>query len=167
MTIEEAINTAIEFEIQVRDLYRGVMEDTGDPVGKRIFRILADEEQSHYDYLRGKLDEWKRTGAITVERLNTEIPSQELIREEAGKLGARVAGKDLGGELEMLSRAYDVETETSNFYKKMVRELQPEGRQLFANFVEVEEGHLAIVRAEMDYLSRTGYWFDFKEFDME
>ena len=49
----------------------------------------------------------------------------------------------------------------------MVRELPEEGKQLFAPFVEIEEGHLAIVRAEIDYLSKTGYWFDFKEFDME
>jgi len=33
--------------------------------------------------------------------------------------------------------------------------------------VRIEEGHLTIVRAEIDYLTRTGYWFDFKEFDME
>jgi len=31
----------------------------------------------------------------------------------------------------------------------------------------IEEGHQAIVRAGIDYLSRTGYWFDIKEFDME
>ena len=78
-----------------------------------------------------------------------------------------MADEDRGGELQMLSRAFDVEVKTSNFYKKMVTELTSEGQQLFARFVEIEEGHLAIVRAEIDYFSRSGYWFDFKEFDME
>jgi len=167
MTIEEAVKTAIEFEAQVRDVYHNVVEGTTDPVGKRIFRVLADEEQGHLDYLQSKLSEWKRTCTITTERLETTIPSEEAIREGISKLEDRMADEDHGGELRMLTKAFDVEVKTSNFYKKMVRELPPEGQELFDRFVEIEEGHLAIVRAEIDYLSRTGYWFDFKEFDME
>ncbi len=167
MTIEEAVKTAIELEAQVRDVYHNAMEDATDPVGKRIFRVLAGEEQNHLDYLQSRLSEWKRTGTITTEKLETTIPSEEAIREGISKLEHRMADEDRGVELRMLSKAFDVEVKTSNFYKKMVRELPPEGQQLFANFVEIEEGHLAIVRAEIDYLSRTGYWFDFKEFDME
>ena len=167
MTIEEAIKTAIEFEAQVRDVYHNAVEGTTDPVGKRIFRVLAGEEQNHLDYLQSRLSEWKRTGTITTEKLETTIPSEEAIREGISKLEDRMADEDRGVELRMLGKAFDVEVKTSNFYKKMVRELPPEGQQLFTNFVEIEEGHLAIVRAEIDYLSRTGYWFDFKEFDME
>jgi rubrerythrin len=167
MTIEEAIKTAIELEGQVRDVYRSAMEETTDPVGMRIFRLLGDEEQKHLDYLRNKLSEWERTGTITAERLETTIPSEEVIREGIGKLGNHMVHKDLRGEPEFLSRAFDVEVKTSNFYNKMVTELTREGKQLFANFVEIEQGHLTIVRAEIDYLTRTGYWFDFKEFDME
>lgn len=167
MTIEEAIKTAIEFETQVRDVYRSAMQDTTDPVGKRIFGVLAGEEQNHLDYLQSKLSEWKRTGTITTERLETTIPSEESIREGIGKLEDRMADEDRGGELKMLSKALDVEVKTSDFYKEMVRDLPAEGQQLFSDFVKIEEGHLAIVRAEIDYLSRTGYWFDFKEFDME
>jgi len=49
----------------------------------------------------------------------------------------------------------------------MTDELPLEGRRMFSRFVEIEEDHLAIVRAEIDYLTKTGYWFDIKEFDME
>lgn len=167
MTIEEALKTAIEFEDQVRDIYHNAMGGTTEPVGKRIFRMLAKEEQDHLDYLQSKLYEWKRAGTITAERLDTTIPSEKVIREGIRKLGSHIADKAQGGELQMLTRALDVEVKTSNFYKKMIRELPPEGQELFAYFVEIEEGHLALVRAEIDYLSKTGYWFDFKEFDME
>jgi len=57
MTIEEAIKTAIEFETQVRQVYRNAAEGASDPVGKRIFKVLAEEEQGHLEYLRSKLDE--------------------------------------------------------------------------------------------------------------
>jgi rubrerythrin len=167
MTIEEAIKTAIEFETQVRDVYHGAMEDITDPAGKRIFRVLAGEEQNHLDYLQSKLSEWKRTGTITAERLETAIPSEEAIRDGISKLEDRMADRDRGGDLKMLTKAFDVEVRTNDFYKKMVSELPAEGQRLFSDFVKIEEGHLAMVRAEIDYLSRTGYWFDFKEFDME
>ena len=167
MTIEEAIKTAIEFETQVRDVYRNAREGITGPAGKRIFRVLADEEQNHLDYLQSKLSEWKRTGKITTERLETTIPSEKSIREGIGKLVDRMENQSRGGELQMLAKAFDVEVKTSNFYKEMVRDLPAEGKELFTDFVRIEEGHLGIVRAEIDYLSRTGYWFDFKEFDME
>jgi rubrerythrin len=167
MTIEEAIKEAITLEARIRDVYREAQEATVDRMGKRVFGVLADEEQGHLDYLQVKLDEWKRAGTVTVERLTSAIPSQQAIEAQVGKVGARVAGKDRGGELEMLTRAFDVEVETSEFYKQMARELPAEGQQLFAGFVKIEEGHVALVRAELDYLTKTGYWFDFKEFDME
>jgi rubrerythrin len=167
MTIEEAIKTAIEFETQVRKVYRNAAEGTSDPVGKRIFKVLAEEEQGHLEYLRSKLDEWKKSGTLTAKRLDSAIPSRERISKGISALEARRPGDERGGELQMLSRALDVEAKTNDFYRRMVKELPKEGKQLFAHFVELEEGHLAIVRAEIDYLSKTGYWFDFKEFDME
>jgi rubrerythrin len=167
MTIEEAIKTAIEFENQVRQVYRNAAEGASDPVGKRIFKVLAEEEQGHLEYLQSKLDEWKKSGTLTAKRLDSAIPSRERISKVVSALEARRSGDERGGELQMLSRALDVEAKTNDFYKRMVKELPKEGKQLFAHFVEIEEGHLAIVRAEIDYLSKTGYWFDFKEFDME
>jgi len=45
--------------------------------------------------------------------------------------------------------------------------LAAEGRALFARFLEIENNHIKAVQFELDYMSKTGYWFDFKEFDME
>ena len=60
-----------------------------------------------------------------------------------------------------------MEIETSDFYQKMVNELPAEGRTLFERFLEIENNHIKAVQFELDYLSKTGYWFDIKEFDME
>jgi rubrerythrin len=72
-----------------------------------------------------------------------------------------------GTEFESLKKALDLELETSAFYKKMVATLDDDGRRLFERFVEIEEGHVAIVQAEMDLVSGTGFWFDTAEFDLE
>jgi rubrerythrin len=167
MKLEDAITTAIDFEEQVSDVYRQAMEQTSDPIGRRTFGVLADEELKHLNYLRSRLDELQRTGGITAEQLDTALPSQQKIRNGISKLESRMGQDDKGTELQLLSKALKVEQDTVDFYRKMASELTAEGRNVFARFLEIEEGHLAIVQAEIDYVSKTGYWFDIKEFDME
>jgi len=167
MNLEEAITTSIEFENKVSQLYREAMEKSADLAGKRIFGVLAEEELKHLNYLERRLDELRRTGAITAEELDTALPSEQMVREGIGMLETRMTPKDKGSELQMLGKALEVERDTAEFYRRMASELSDEGQKIFARFVEIEEGHLAIVQAEIDYLNRTGYWFDIKEFDME
>ena len=167
MTIEEAIKTAIEYEIKVESVYREAMEKAPDDIGKRVFRVLADEERDHVAYLKVKLDEWQKTGKATPEALKTAIPTKEKIEEGIGKLEKRMSTEDRGVELDMLKKAFEVEKETGDFYKRMVSELPPEGKKLFSGFLAIEEGHLAIVQAEIDALSGMGFWFDFQEINLE
>ena len=62
---------------------------------------------------------------------------------------------------------YLVENETTAFYRKMVAELPEEGKALYRRFVEIEEGHGLIVQAEIDALTQTGFWFEFRSTDLE
>ena len=48
-----------------------------------------------------------------------------------------------------------------------VDELPAEARELFRRFLEIEEGHLALVQAQIDFVTGTGYWFDVREFNLE
>lgn len=168
MKLEEAIQTAIQYETKVRDLYEKATAEATDDVGKRIFGLLAKEEQEHLDYLNDRLDEWRKEGKIVVEKLPTFVPSQETIRRGVASLDAKMGDKrDRTAELEMLKRAHAAETETSEFYRRMVNELDAEGQRMFERFVEIEQGHDAIVRAQIDTLTGLGFWFDVMEFDLE
>jgi len=167
MTIEEAIKTAIEFEIKIRDIYSEAADAVDDEVGKRIFKTLSDDEQHHVDYLNSKLEQLQETGTITVERLDSAIPSQKIIKQQADQVKS-LAVKDFHGiKQQMLSKALKAEIETSEFYQRMANELSAEGQAMFKRFLEIENNHIDAVQFELDYLGKTGYWFDFKEFDME
>ena len=74
---------------------------------------------------------------------------------------------DRFGEVQMLNKALAVEIETSNFYKAMVEQLDNEPQNMFKRFLEIEDGHLALVQAEIDHITGTGFWFDFQEFNLE
>jgi rubrerythrin len=167
MHIEEAITMALQYENRVVGVYEEAMRTTLDPTGKRVFEVLVREEQQHVAYLKAKLEEWKQTGKVTSGGLSTAVPSRERIEEGVRKLRDRVATEAKETEMRLLKRALDVEVETSRFYAGVVGELPPEGRPLFERFVEIENGHLAIVQAEMDVVSGLGYWFDMREFNLE
>ncbi len=171
MNIEEAIKTAIAFEAKVTGVYREAEKQVGDPVGKRVFKALADEEQDHLDFLKSKLKEWNETGKVIPEQLKSSVPSRMSIEKGVDKLksdiGSPGSERIYDTELQMLEKAYKVELETNDFYRKMVNELPEQGRDLFVPFLDIEDGHLAIVQAELDYVKGSGFYFDFREFDLE
>jgi hypothetical protein len=116
--------------------------------------------------LQSRLTEWKEEGRLSPVKLRTVVPSQHVIEKGIAKLAGHISQTDYGTEREMLKKALAIEQETSAFYRRMVGDMKEEG-ELFARFLEIEEGHEAIVQAELDYLNRTGTFFDFREFDLE
>ncbi len=167
MTLEEAIKTALMYEIKIRDAYVAAVKATQDEAGKKIFQQLADDEQCHVDYLEHKLKQWQETGSITVEKLESSIPAREVIQKEAEKIRSKVTGEFRGLKEQMLSKALQLELETSSFYRKMVDQMSAEGKEMFARFLEIEDNHVEAVQFELDHVGQMGFWFGFEEFDME
>jgi len=154
MTLEEAIKTAIEYEIKVRDAYLNSLDSIKDETGRHVFRVLGDEEQGHVDYLECKLEEWQKTGKLSSSDMATVVPAKAAIERGVSKLDAHASATDFETEREMLKKAL------------MVSEVDT-GGELFSRFPEIEDGHVAIVQAELDYLNKTGLFFDFEEFNLE
>lgn len=166
--VEQALLTALDYERRVRDLYRDAATKTTDESGRALLDALAGEEQEHVAYLKQCLDQWLAEGRIEVARLETVVPSREVI--EAGLQSLAVdsgSPPERSVELDLLRQALEAEHETAAFYERMVAELDEPGRELFAPFLEIEQGHAAIVQAEIDALTGTGFWFDFAEFRLE
>jgi rubrerythrin len=40
-------------------------------------------------------------------------------------------------------------------------------KEMFAGFLVIEENHVSAVEAELNYLNKSGFFFDVREFDME
>ncbi len=168
MDLKEALTTAIGYETKVRDHYSQGAEKILDPRGRKMFETLAREEQGHLSYLQSRLSEWHATGRVTSPELATVLPPAEWI----DKAKARVAQSPaptiaVQGEIELLKIALDLERRTSGFYRQLVDTLAPNERPLFARFLEIEQGHLAVVQAEIDALAGHGTWFDVMEFRLE
>jgi rubrerythrin len=171
MDLTEALAKAIDYERQVRDHYAKCSKLTVDPHGKRVFAILAREEQGHLEHLESRQEEWLRTGAVTALDVPTILPPVAHIEAEALKAAAAPRPAAVPGsgmpELDFLKEALELERKTSGFYQEMVSCLEPRWRPLFDRFLEIEDGHVTIVQAEIDSLVGHGHWFDFMEFSLE
>ena len=168
MDVKQALTIAIENEHKVRDHYAAGAKQIADERGRRVFETLAREEQGHVDYLESRLGEWARSGKVSVEPLGTILPTPEWIAEARARFAAapnaEVANQ---AELDLLKTALALEHQTSNFYRSLVETLAVADRPMFERFLEIENGHLTIVQAEIDALAGHGHWFDFMEFQLE
>jgi rubrerythrin len=169
MKLDQAIKQALDYESGVYRLYLEAMNHASDPKAQRVFQVLCQEEKEHLRYLQERLDEWRALGKIQVKQLETSIPSQGAINRSLEEMRRTVEPKptNQSAELELLKKALDAEIKASNFYKEMASQLDAEGRELFKRFIEIEEGHEAIVRAEINCVSNLGFWFDTPEFRLE
>ena len=167
MQIEEAIQTAIEYETELRNIYFEAAEAEDDDKGRQFFQSMGKDEQSHLDYLKDRLQQWQKTGKLSAEKLKTTLPSVTEIERQAAEVKALVGKASRGLKSQMLSKALKMEIKTSEFYQKMVDEMPAEAQPMFARFLEMENNHIRTLEFELDYISKTGYWFDVKEFDME
>lgn len=168
MLLQEALSAAIAYEHKVRDHYADCARKATDPKGQRIFAVLAREEQGHVEYLETRLAEWKATGEVKPAELKSLLPTPAWLEQEAKKLLAKAGDASLAlPEIDFLKEALDLERKTSAFYRQLVGALEPRHRGLFERFLEIEEGHVTLVQAEIDALAGHGHWFDFMEFSLE
>lgn len=167
MQIEEALKTAIEYESELRDIYFEAAQAEDDEKGRQFFQSMGKDEQAHLDYLKDQLQQWQDTGKISAEKLKSAVPSREEIERQTTGIKSLAEKDSRGLKSQMLSRALEMEIKTSEFYQKMADEMPAEAQKMFTRFLEIENNHIRRIQFELDYISKTGYWFDVKEFDME
>ncbi len=167
MKEEEAIRQAIAYEKKVRDVYLDASGRIGNPAVQNILNALGKEEQRHVEYLEYKLKQWLDNREITLDQLETIVPAPKKIELGLKKVKNRIQVDNKDDELDILKKAREVEIATKEFYREMTGKMTDRLQEMFARFLEIEEGHLAIVNAEIDAVMGMGFWFDFEEFNLE
>jgi len=168
MTVEEAVVTALEHEHRVRDHFRKAAG--GAPAGqaKAFFDLMAREEQGHVDYLEAKLAQWRKTGTVGETRLATAVPRRDWLAEGKESLQSPRRAGVQEAPRDHLFAALELERQATAFYQRLVGAVDdPRAADLFRRFLEIEEGHTALVQAEIDHETQTGMFFDVREFTLD
>ena len=87
-----------------------------------------------------------------------------LWREEAGETAARLFERLSDPTLSSPMLTAD---DYPEFYRALVSTLHGDERDLFKPFLTIEDGHVALVQAQLDTVSGLGFWFDTMEFNLE
>ena len=159
--------TALEYERKIRDLYHTAVDIVDDKRGKHIFKTLAEEEQSHVDFLEHGIETLRNQGSITLSRLETVIPDTENILKNIESMKITIPEHMLGDVKRVLSSALKLEVETTEYYQQAFDSAEGEIKEVLRKFVEIEQRHTDVVRFELDYVSHNGFWLDFPEISME
>jgi rubrerythrin len=159
--------TALEYEKKIRDLYVEAAAKIDDERGKGIFNGLAEDEQSHVDFLNYSLEQLRANNAIDVNRLQTAIPARKLIDKNIEKMKVEIPVRMLGDIKIVLKSALKLEKETSAFYKDSRDKSEGAIREILNKFFEIEERHVDVVQIEIDHAMKNGMWFNFMEMDLE
>ena len=167
MNIAQAIKTAIGFEERITEIYKEYAERFKSETGAKVFRTLGKEEEEHVDYLKLKLSEWEESGKIRLDAIDSVVPDEKVIKTNIDQLKNIASRDNIDDEIEYFQKALEMEKKTSSFYRDMVSQLSSEYQPLFQRFLEIEEAHESIVKAEIDHARGMGFWFDFMEFDQE
>jgi len=153
-----AIEIAIKMEIDAINFYSEAAEKTQNPVGKKMFLTITEDEKRHLDTLsqifKGIHIEMKDVSPMKNVKTVFELMKDEMMK--------RV--KATTDELEAFKIAMQMEKEGVEFYKKAAIEAQTEKeKSLFERLVKEEQEHYGIFSNTYFFLSDTGSWFMWEE----
>ncbi len=165
MNSQDIFKSALTYEKKIRDLYLSAVDIIDDDRGKDLFKALANDEQSHVDFLEYSLERLSSAREIDIEKLVFRLPS--TINDDVSRMEKKIPEHMLGDIKRALNAALSLEVETSQFYKKAWDNSTGQVKEILKKFYEIEQSHVELVQIQLDYASGNGYWFNFMEIDME
>lgn len=150
------VKIALQTEMNGIEFYNVAAEKTEDAKGKRIFKMLADDEMKHLKALQAQYahllanGEWKTIdlGAVSDYKGESPIFSPEL----KGRIG------EMHFEISALSIGALLETNSIDFYRTMKeKSSDPAAKELYGQLQQWEETHLEAITKQLDIL-KEDYW---------
>lgn len=155
-----AIEVAINNEIRERDFYLKNAERTKNPLGRTMFKHIADDELEHMERLKQLHESWTEKGRWP-ETLPLTV-SERNLKEVLVGVVARAAEAPPGDadDLEAVRTAIRFEAEAAKFYTEMVEMVSdPKEREFFELMARIEREHyLSLKEAEEFFVDPEGWY---------
>jgi rubrerythrin len=151
--ILEGIKTAMEAELIGHAFYKNAAENTDDPMGKETFSRMAEEEQSHFNYLRHQYKSVLEKGAFDFgEKLQPQHKHAEhpifsdAIKNRIKESHFEVSALTIGMKLEM---------DAMNFYRSCSEKAQDEEvKKFYYELADWEQDHYRAFKQQLDLLKQ-------------
>jgi rubrerythrin len=160
----DAIVLALNNEMSEREFYLKHAQRTGNPVGKAMFNLIADDELEHYQRLKALHEKWEKnntwpeTVPLTVKQTNLKTVLNEVIRA-VDKIP--VADAD---DLDAIKTAVEFESKGIELYTRLSTSSQdPKEKAFFALLAGMEREHFLSLKDTEEYMKDPSSWFTRKE----
>jgi rubrerythrin len=168
--IIEELGIAFKTEVEGHAFYKTAAGLISDKRGKNLFNHLAGEELEHIRVVSGFADSIRegRRGIGYDEALKIGAPGKKglPIYPKENKLLERL--KENQTDLNAVTIAMESEEKAVDFYLSMLKAAEePEEKVLLTKLLEMEKGHLKMLRWERESLITTGFWCDTMEYSVE
>jgi len=151
--ILEGLKTAIEAELTGYTFYKNAAESTKDPMGKETFIRMAEEEMSHFNYLRHQYKSVLEKGAFDFSKSIKRAHKQADHPIFSDAIKSRI--KESHFEVSALSIGMKLEMDAMNFYRSCSEEAQDEKvKQLYRELADWEQGHYRAFKQQLDALKQ-------------
>jgi len=159
MKLGGALKKAIELEEWGFAFYTESAKKTKDREGKSMFEFLAGEETKHAERIQKLIE-----GDTVDEEIEVWVP--EIKEIEATIFKRKVPGgraDEKADSLEALNIGIEAEKNSIELYGKLAEQCDNKKcPKVFHKLVSEEQKHLAILEKEVEFVTETGSFTDFK-----
>ena len=160
--MEDIVRFALQLESDGLRMYRDLAEKSDDPLCKKTFEGLAEDEEEHLEMLQ------KIYGASHIDEVEEIVArsKHEPVRQRfrtifqlAGEEARKRAEAD-PSDSEAMRIAMDFEKRGYDFYRKAQEEATgPMEKSILKHLTLMEKGHYELLKETYDYLTDTENWF--------
>jgi rubrerythrin len=159
-----ALEVALNNEMRERDFYLKNARRTKNPLGKKMFQQIGDEELEHYERLKQlhakweKQEKWPETVPLRVKETIVKDILVDLIK----KVDEASAGDD--DDLEAVRTAIDFEAKGAKYYADL-RDAVSDTREkeFFGLLARIENEHYLSLKDTEEYFTDPASWYRMAE----
>lgn len=159
-----ALEVALKNEAREREFYLLQAERTSNPLGKAMFKEIADDEREHYERLTKLHEAWEKEGqwpeTVPLEIKRTNV--RDVLTQFVSNAAQLPAGD--ADDLKAVRTAIDFEARGVEFYGRL-RDGVADRREkkFFDLLVSIENEHYLSLKETEEFLTDPASWYLVKE----
>lgn len=152
----EVLKIAILMEKRGKAFYENVAAQTQSEDVKKIFTMMAEEEQTHVEFLSKQFASYNKN--LKFDKIELHADTGVVNEILSGEIRKQISAA--GFEAAAISAAIDMETKAIEVYTKQAKEAtDPNEKELFAWLADWEKGHHKVLH-ELNEQLKEDIWYD-------
>jgi rubrerythrin len=155
-----ALEVALNNEMREREFYLKNAKRTQNPLGKKMFQQIGDDELEHYERLKqlhekwNKQEKWPETVPLKVK----DTIVRDILLEFVQKAADTTKGDS--DDLEAVRTALDFESKGAKFYAELRDSVSnPKEKQFFDLLSKMENEHYLSLKDTEEYFIDPASWY--------